>query len=254
MMAGLVLAVIAGAVAFSTLSQAAPAPQTATGEPAPTVEVVVALRAVAVRSALTVEDVGLKAVPAAAVPEGAVHELDGALGQLTTADLYAGEIVVTQRLLDPNLTTTDGRLALVMAEDQVLLAIPAQDLLSRISVLKPGDQVDVLFSGLFPTLRERGSNAENANDEQATFTLLENVPVVALAGEDGAPVEPGTLPAAVLVTVPPQDALVVKYMIDAGGTIDLVLRAPGANRRFETNPVDVDYMLNRYNIPNGVGE
>lgn len=254
LIAGLVLAGLAGIVAFTTLSQAAETPQTITGERVPQVEVVVAARAVAVRSALTVDDLALKEVPAAAVPDGAVSEIDTALGKLTTADLYAGEILVTQRLLDPSVTPADGRLALIMTEDQVLLAIPAQDLLSRINVLKPGDQVDVLFSGTFPTSREQTSAEEKPDDEQATFTLLENVTVAALTDEAGASGEESGTTAAILVTVPPQDALAVKYMIDAGGTIDLVLRAPGANRRFDTDPVDLDYLINRYNLPIGVGE
>ena len=252
MIAGLVMAVLAGGVAFTMLSQAATTPQQSTGDTSPQVEVVVAARTVAVRSPLTVDDIALKNVPAAAVPEGAVTELEAALGKVTTADLYAGEIVVTQRLLDPTITANDGRLALVMLEDQVLLAIPAQDLLSRIHVLKAGDQVDVLFSGAFPVNRER--NVEKPDDEQNTFTLLENVTVAALTSEDGAPIVEGSAPAAVLVTVPPQDALAVKFMIDAGGTIDLVLRAPGANRLFDTDPVDLDYLINRYNLPIAVGE
>jgi pilus assembly protein CpaB len=254
MIAGLVLAVLAGGVAFTMLSQAATVPQQSVGDTSPKVEVVVAARAVAVRSPLTVDDIALKEVPAAAVPEGAVTELDAALGKVTTSDLYADEIVVTQRLLDPTTTTADGRLALIMTEDQVLLAIPAQDLLSRINILKAGDQVDVLFSGLFPISRERSADADKPDDEQNTFTLLENVTVAALTGEDGAAVAEGGTPTAVLVTVPPQDALAVKFMIDAGGTPDLVLRAPGANRLFDTDPVDLDYLINRYNLPIGVGE
>ncbi|MCB0086118.1 MAG: hypothetical protein KDE47_34495, partial [Caldilineaceae bacterium] len=82
MIAGLVLAGIAGVVAFTTLSQAAPQIQQSLGEDAPVVNVVVAARTVTVRSALTAEDIELKAVPAAAVPDGAIYELEAALGQL----------------------------------------------------------------------------------------------------------------------------------------------------------------------------
>lgn len=260
MLAGLMLAGLAGVIAFSTLSQAAATPQAVTAAVVPQVKVVVAARVVAVRSALTADDLQVKEVPAAAVPEDAVTDTDAALGKITTADLYAGEILVTQRLLDPTTTTADGRLALIMAEDQVLLAIPAQDLMSRIKILKAGDQVDVLFSGLFPTTREAGTTDSSTTNsttegEQMTFTLLENVTVAAITTDDGAVNSAGSgTTEAVLVTVPPQDALAVKYMIDVGGTIDLVLRAPGANRRFDTSPIDLDYMINRYNLPIAVGE
>jgi hypothetical protein len=52
-----------------------------------------------------------------------------------------------------------------------------------------------------------------------------------------------------LVTLNAQDALTVKYLIDSGGTIDTVLRAPGVERPFEPDPVDYDYVIKRYKIP-----
>jgi len=58
-------------------------------------------------------------------------------------------------------------------------------------------------------------------------------------------------PEAVLLTIAPQDALALKYVVDAGGTMDLVLRAPGVERPFVADPVDVDYLINRYRIPTG---
>ena len=86
-------------------------------------------------------------------PEGAVPALEDATGKLTLVDLYPGEIILSQRLLDPNVIAPDGRLALVVAEEEVLMAFPAQDLMSRIGVLKPGDHVDLLFSLEFPANR-----------------------------------------------------------------------------------------------------
>ncbi len=45
----------------------------------------------------------------------------------------------------------------------------------------------------------------------------------------------------------------LKYMLDAGGAIDLVMRSPGVDRPFDTDPVDVDYLIDRYDIPTQVG-
>ena len=74
------------------------------------------------------------------VPAGRVGLLVVALG-------------LSQRLIDPNTITGDGRYALVIAEDEVLMAFPAGDLMSRSNVLKPGDQVDLLFTMDLPTSR-----------------------------------------------------------------------------------------------------
>ncbi len=55
------------------------------------------------------------------------------------------------------------------------------------------------------------------------------------------------------MTVSPQDALVLKYVKDSGGVLDVVLRAPGSEQPFEAGPVDFDYVINRYRIPVGAG-
>jgi Flp pilus assembly protein CpaB len=183
---------------------------------------------------------------------------------LTLADLVMGEALLASRLLDPNIQTANGRLALFMVEDEVLMALPAQDLMSTISVLKPGDRVDVLFSLPMPTQRTEGAES-GGDEEQSTFALLQNIAIAAMVGgQTGqeaiaaipgqeAAAQPAAPPRALLLTLPPQDALVLKYMIDAGGTLDLVLRAPGVERPFDIDPVDLDYLIDRYDLPIQVG-
>ncbi|HEY63809.1 MAG TPA: Flp pilus assembly protein CpaB [Caldilineae bacterium] len=264
--AGLIVAVLAGFVAFVTLSRAAA--QSSGQRAGPTVPVVVAARTVAVRSVLTAEDVEQKELPVEAVPEGAVRDIDQAVGRITLVDLYPGEILLDQRLMDPNVIAANGRMALVMAEDEVLLALPAEDLISRVGVLKPGDRVDLLFSVQVPTNRGPtlvsgggempGSGGvvmvTSKEKEQVTLNLLQNVTIAAIV--PGRTPTGGTdtrTPSAILLTVSPQDALVLKYVKDLGGVLDIVLRAPGAERPFSTEPVDVDYLIHRYQIPTEVG-
>src|SRR5690606_26682860 len=98
-------------------------------------------------------------------------------------------------------------------------------------------------------------------EQQATFDLLQNVTVVALPGlqnaaetAQGAAAGQGALPEALLVTLRPQDALQLKYVLDAGGTLDLALRAPGADQPYDVTPVDVDYLIDRLKIPIGPGQ
>ncbi|MFC2023692.1 Flp pilus assembly protein CpaB [Chloroflexota bacterium] len=236
MTAGLVVAVLAGAVAFIALQRATTEQAGVEVGAGPQVSVVVATQAIALRSQLTAQDLELKDFPVGSVPEGAVAELDEAVGKLTLVDLAAGEIILANRLLDPNVITGDGRLALFIAEDEVLMAFPAADLMSRSGVLKPGDHVDLLFSHSFSAGGEEGSSL-------VTFDLLENVTVAALVGEAGKP------PSAFLFTLAPQDALILKHMKDAGGIVDVVLRAPGTEYPFDTEPVDADYVILRYRIP-----
>lgn len=280
--AGLIVALLAGFAAYVTLNRAA----TVRGGGAaagPQVSVVVAARAVAVRSQLTAQDVQLKQLPVELVPQGALREVNQATGRITLVDLYPGEVLLEQRLVNPNMVTANGRYALVMAADQVLMAFPAEDLMSRVGVLKPGDRVDLLFSLEFPVNRSvaalgvEGGGGGGGEEELATFNLLQNVTIAAIVaqrpaattrttigvggsptptpqpGATAQPVAPQTPPEALLLTVSPQDALLLKYALDAGGKVDIVLRAPGAEQPFEVEPVDIDYVINKFRIPTQVG-
>jgi len=273
LIAGVVVAGLATIVAYITLSDAA---AKSAGQVAakPGVQVVVAARAVAMRSTLMEADLQAITLPVDAVPEGAIGDPAEAEGQITLVDLSAGEVILARRLLDPNVVTGAGRLALFVAEEEVLMAFPATDLMSRVEVLKPGDRVDLLISLEFPTGREvevttspgeteTARTTGSTGEELATFVVLENVGIAAITGGRSSTTESGgvlpsgaagvQLPPAILFALSPQDALVLKYVKDAGGIQDIVLRAPGAEGPFDTEPVDVDYVLNRFQIPNEVG-
>ncbi|MFC2029567.1 Flp pilus assembly protein CpaB [Chloroflexota bacterium] len=247
--AGLVVAVLAGGVAFISLQRATSARTVDEIDTSLLVPVVVASQNIGVRSQLTTSNLEEIEVPVDTTPEGAIGSLDEALGKITLVDLYPGEIILAQRLLDPNIITGDGRLALVVADGEVLMAFPAQDLMSRIPVLKPGDHVDLLFTLNFIL---EGEGAE-ADEEQVTFDMLQNVTIAALVGAQN---DDGTVegqPEAILLTVSPQDALHLKYAKDAGGIVDIVLRPPGIEQPYSVEPVDADYMIRKYGIPIGQG-
>ena len=286
--AGLIVAGLAGIVAFATLTQAAPKPA-ASAETVPKVTVVVATRIIAVRSVLTGEDLEVKEVAVDAVPEGAVASLEEAEGMITLVDLYPGEILLSKRLLDPNVTTGDGRMALYVAEDELLMAIPADDLLTSMNVLKPGDRVDLAVTVDFPVEREiqallfqanaarvlaggdtsegggGGGGASETQKEPATFFVLQNVGIAGIIGAPqqtggGSPLGGGgnaetiSRPQALLITINPQDALVLKFALDSDGIQSILLRAPGVDRPYDTDPVDIDYVINRYQIPTALGK
>ncbi len=246
LISGLAVALIAGVVAFAFLSRATPAPgpaQVSTLAPAALVEAVVAIETVGVRSLLTSESVELRQLPVDSLPDGALSTLEEAVGKITLVDLYPGEVILGQRLADPDHITGNGRTALLMEEGQVLFAVPPSDLMSNIGVLKAGDRVDLIFS--FDFTGNGGSKAE-----KMTFSLLQNVSLSAMIGgtvPEGAtsPVDPRAL----LLMLDPQDVLVLKQMLDMGAKIDLVLRAPDDDQEFDLDPVDEEYIVNGWSIP-----
>lgn len=252
---GLIVALIAGLVAFMALNRATLQRAGAAQEVAQ-VDVVVATAPVPVRAVLTADVLRVKQIPVNAVPDGALRSLDQAVGKITTVELFPEEVLLVHRLLDPNVIPPDPRLALVLDGDKVLMAFPAEDLLSRSGVLKAGDRVDLLVTLTFPIDR---SAVEGKQEDRLTgFNVLQNLTIAAIVGElstaagqsrDGSI----TRPTALLLTVSPQEALILKYVNDAGGRVDVVLRAPGTEAPFMVEPVDWDYLIDRYKIPTGRG-
>jgi pilus assembly protein CpaB len=115
--------------------------------------------------------------------------------------------------------------------------------------------VDLLFSLDVPVGAALGGPSFGADQtEQMTFNLLQNITIAAVVGgPTGTGGREDTKPIALLLTVSPQDALVLKYVKDAGGIPDIVLRPPGVEGPYETEPVDIDYVIDRYQIPTETG-
>ena len=247
--AGLLVALVAGVVAFMALSRAA-TQRSGVAEEVAQVDVVVAAGRAPVRMVLTADNLRVKQMPVNAAPEGALQQIDQALGKITLVELYPDEVILAQRLVDPNVLPPDARMALALDGDKVLMAYSADDLLSKVGMLKAGDHVDLLATLSFP------ANRGAAGDAPASFSVLQNQVIAAVLG---APIPSGDAPTdvvltpALLLAVSPQDALTLKYVRDAGGRVDLVLRAPGAEQPFTVEPVDWNYLIDKYQIPSGAG-
>ncbi len=251
LVAGLIVALIAGLVAFMTLNRAAVQRSGATQE-VTQVAVVVSIGSVPVRTVLTADMLRVKQIPVNAAPDGALRSIEDVVGKITTVELFPEEVLLVHRLLEPTVIPPDPRMALVLDGDKVLMAFPAEDLLSRTGILKAGDRVDLLVTLTIPMNRD---TAGAGPTEQLTgFSVLQNLTIAAVVGGPTQSVEDKTqtnLPASLLLTVSPQEALTLKYVSDAGGKVDIVLRAPGMEGPFTVEPVDWSYLIDKYKIPTG---
>jgi pilus assembly protein CpaB len=243
--AGAVLALIAGVLAFLAILRAS---STAVpGEPrVPTVDVVVAARSMSVRALIEPGSVELRQAPTEIVPETALRRVEEALGRITLVPLVSGEMILTSHVMSP--TIKGEHITFTMDPAKVAMAFPADDLMSSNDLLQPGDHVDVLFSiEVAATDKESGGLVTfNAlqNLEIATIVKPRGVEATTAEGVGGEAVRP----LAIVFALDPQDALVLKHLRDMGGTVDIVLRAPEAEERFETQPVHINYILDRYTI------
>jgi pilus assembly protein CpaB len=276
-----IVAVVAGVFLISTIlrQSVSPLPQ-ATPLPPSTESVVVVTHDIPIRALLRVQDLTLVEVSVEFVPPNALNEIGAALDRITKIPLVAGEIVMEHHLVDP--TNIKDDLAFVIEDDQVLMAFPATDLMSQINLLQPGDLVDILVSIEQPVLPGQagsggmfGEEAEE-EDELFTFSALQRVEIsafvveikpmrqtsstasgtasVSLTEAEATPQptptpQPSEIePRAILLALSPQDALVLKHLKDAGGVIDIVLRAPTSERFFELSPVMSEYLKDRYEL------
>jgi pilus assembly protein CpaB len=251
LVAGVIVALLAAVVGYVVLSrQAGEGPGAGAQDAGATVTVVAATGAIPIGAALTADQITEKVVPVQAAPEGYIADADEAVGKITLTDLAPGEILLAARLAEPNVASGDGRIALVMDRDNVLMAFPADDLMNSLGLLKPGDHVDLLFTMRFT---DRTGGVEGDTEELVTFKAIENQPIAAIVGGEADENGNATQAKALLLTVSPEDAITLKYLKDAGAVMDVVLRAPGAEQPFDVDPMDVDRLINEYRIPAAIG-
>jgi pilus assembly protein CpaB len=221
---------------------------------------------------LTAEDVTLAEIPVQFAPRDVVTDLNSAVGRISKTDLVEGEMILEHNLV--NLTGEAFDIAYVLDENHVLMAVAATDLMSRLSVIKRGDIVDILVTyqaKLTPVSAvEGGTGTDTGTDtttaptdetkipgQAVTFTALQKLNItgiiVQVIKEEGAdpaaaPTRSQTVVEAYLIALAPQDALVLKYIRDAGGNFDFVIRAPTSTGQFELTPVTARYIKELYGL------
>jgi len=198
--------------------------------------------------------VAVRDVPADLVPEGAASTLDDVVGKMVVVDVKSGEIIVRDRLETPtNITKNFG---LVIPQGMVIIALPADDLINQVGVLQPGDHVDILFSLPYGAGEATELVSLDALQDVAIQAIV--VPPEARISEKvagGLGVEGGqsggilpTATKAILVAVSPQDALILKYLKDAGAVLDYALRSPDDTSKPLLDSVTLQYLIDTYGL------
>jgi len=232
-------------------------------------QVVVVTRDLFLGDQLSEADVKLVQVPVELAPRGAIVELDDAFGSITKTDLVSGEILLATNLANP--TNSNHDLAFILAEDHVLMAFPAGDLISRNNIIKRGDIIDIFatFTQEIQTVTDNTTTTTTTTDGtpeepvERTFTVdaFQKVGVTALVlevVETDTPVLQGqntgqvsvtsTRTVSYLLALNPQDALVLKHLKDTDAIFDIVMRSPTSTIQFELTPVTEEYIIEFYGL------
>jgi Flp pilus assembly protein CpaB len=273
---GVALAAVGIFFLSQVVQQSIAPPAAPTPLPPVTESIVVAARDLPKGNVLQASDVRLVEYPVEVIPLNAIRNPELVVGRFTHVPLVSGEMVLEHHLADP--TNVSGDIGYVIGQDQVLMAFPASDLMSSLSILKRGDLVDLLVSIEQPVriVDETGRQLLGAEGQplvENRFLTLDAMQRVEISGmivdiiesednqrtvqgtvTDGTPQPAPTPPPseirirAYLLALDPQDALLVKYLLDSGAIFDLVLRNPTSEEIFDLEPVMPEYLIDKYQL------
>jgi Flp pilus assembly protein CpaB len=263
-----ILAVLAGVVAIVVLNQAAERGTTVV--PSPKQPVVVARNPIAANAILRADNVLVEERDE--IPSGAAVRTQDVLGQMALRDIPSGEVILMQDVASVGFSSgiTETK-AMLLGDDKIAVALPANDILSKWGAVVPGDHVDVLVTldvvletpiqpedmptseqGLALLAMERDQSLDNVSmltiqDLEVLQILTEPQPEGATANqEEGQPAE--LRPRALVLKINPQDAVVLKYLRNSSASIDVALRSPTNSTLFDVQPVNINYLVLRYGI------
>jgi Flp pilus assembly protein CpaB len=265
------LAVLAGAIAILALNWSTA--QQATVAPTPKQAVVVARQPIAASTTIRADNITVEERDE--IPSGAAVRVQDVQGLMTLRDIAQGEVIVMQDLASLGLTTAmtgTRNLPVLLGDNKIAVALPADDILSQWGAVLPGDHVDVLFtmdviletpllledlivseSGEVFSPVERDQSLDEVSvlslQNLEVLQILEEPQVEAAEPTRQQQQAPPTPPRRALVLkIDPQDAVVLKYLRDSVGSIDVALRSPTNNVLFNVQPVNINYLILRYGI------
>lgn len=259
---GIILIILGGFVVFRLYQQTLETPeQEVVVEEVVTVDVLVASRDLEIGHKLTQEDLEIVSIPVEFSTRGAVTDAAEAVDKTLKVDLIQGEMILSHNLAQPTASVHD--VAYVLSETHVLFALPATDLMSRESMVRTGDIIDV-FATVRTTIETVDEN-ENRTEttETVTFNSMQRLGVTAMVvdiiteegtvqaeGEEEAEAQPRQRKVikAYLLALDPQDALILKYLKDVNAIFDIVLRAPTSTGQFNVTPVTQEYLKELYGL------
>jgi len=239
---GLILALGAAAMVFVVLQNAeAGARDVAPPPPIPTTKLPVAARPLEPGMKLSSADYIMKDFPLDLVPVSAISETATLDSQLLVRPVGQGETFRTDQFFGGQ----GASMSQQIKQGMVLFAFPIVDLMSQSDVVRDGDHVDLLL-----TLPLKGLRGEDTEKDlgQATALTLQNIEVYKVLRTAKKEDQPEGTATALMCSVTPADAVILKYAKDSGGVIDFALRSQLDTEPFTAPYIDRTEFSNKYLI------
>lgn len=242
---GVLLALLAGGGTFLYASAAQSA---APGPAAPTTDVLVATRDIPARTELTAADVKVAKVNVDAAPPAAITTAEEAVGMVLIQDVAVNEPILASKFAPADRAFTvfpPGEELEPGSPSYRVMTITVPDNFAVGGILAPGDNVDIMYVFEFDLAKvDLGTAAGEAPPEDSDFTA-DSVAKIILG------------PMAVLarnaevytIRVDAPLAERLAYLQAAGGTLQMLLRAPGDDRAAGTEGATFETVFDSFSFP-----
>jgi pilus assembly protein CpaB len=231
------------------------------------VYVVTASRDIPENTIISPEMLAVKAFPADFAPAGAVATIEEAAGKYAATRVFRDSVLLRAQLSG---TKKARDVASNLPPGKVGFWFPMPSLISATGGLKPGDRVDVLLTIKW-ALSEDESGKRSEGNLYTTQTTLQNVEIFAvgtveqfvndssatpLGSSAGAAARDSAQSAArasragdqgaLVVLVDHQDAVILKFVKDIDGIVDVVLRSADDAQVVKTDSISNDALIDRF--------
>jgi pilus assembly protein CpaB len=257
---GLVAAIAASLVVFYLVTNIPRAPEPVvvnTGPtPAPQREVIIAATDIAANTVITSSQVTTATYPADLVPADAITSTNAVVNSTAKTAVFSGQILLQRQFL-----ATQGHTgsSVNIPSGKVLVAFPSTDMLNATGAVQPGDHVDIMISlPISGTTRldagvSNGTQLSPGEHALVSQTTLQNIEVYTVGqwtppGQQASDQAAAAASGLKIITfiVDHQEALILKFVKDSGGTIDLAVRSAADNQNVHTDPVTIDYLVDLF--------
>src|SRR5690349_9256186 len=258
---GLLAALAAGGLVYfvstsAVAKTAPPSPPTPvpTATAIPMEVVMLAAQDIPMRHLVTAADVVTRAYPLGVAPEDSFHTVTEVMSRTATTQVFKGEMLLARQFIDAGGNTGSST---TIPPGKMLVAFPATDMLNATGAIHAGDHVDIMIS--IPVSGTAALNSGAVTQEGAakdaktvvTQATMQNIEVYSTGTwTPTGPAAEQTSAEVKIITfiVDHQEALILKYVKDSGGTIDLGVRSIADTDTVTTDPVSLDYLVDLYHL------
>jgi len=121
------------------------------------------------------------------------------------------------------------------------MAFTREDLLNQSTAIQEGDSIDLML-----TLDIEEETATETRQGKSTSYTLQNIRVLRIMRPPPTEQAQNPEPVAILFEMTPQDAVIAKFVKDAGGTLDFTLRAENDPDPYTTEAISQDFLFDNY--------